>query len=150
MRDYVAAQPAASALEGLSLALLHARVWLALQTREVSVQRFVRELCTCNAYLQQAETALRALWQRLHPSAPVTDFIVLGCSMATGILRQFEQDLPLLQLSCPLEDALDRVLTAAFSLLECDAPRLRDAVSASRCAAQHISPRIGADFTVLA
>ena len=145
VRDYVAAQPAASAL-----ALLHARVWLALQTREVSVQRFVRELCTCNAYLQQAEAALRALWQRLHPSAPVTDFIVLGCSMATGMLRQFEQDLPLLQLSCPLEDALDRVLTAAFSLLECDAPRLRDAVSASRCAAQHISPRIGADFTVLA
>ena len=66
------------------------------------------------------------------------------------MLRQFEQDLPLLQLSCPLEDALDRVLTAAFSLLERDAPRLRDAVSASRCAAQHISPRIGADFTVLA
>lgn len=150
VRDSVTAHPAASALEGLPLSLLHARVWLALQTREASVQRFVRELCTCNAYLQHAEASLRELWQRLHPSAPFTDIIALGCSMATGMLRQFEQDLPLLQLSCPLEDALDRVLTAAFSLLERDTPRLCDAVSASRCAAQHISPRIGADFTVLA
>ena len=135
----------------MTLDMTFMRLWFTIIAANPHLARFAHELCVTEAYLEHTRKERRCIWHELYPGRNESDRDKIDYSLASGMISQFIHDLPHLELQECLQEGIDHVLTAIYSLLRFRRNAvlpISESLHLSRVIVDSLPIRISADFKV--